>query len=250
MNQEPSLPEGSTRKSKPVPLSGTRAERYMVVVHVDEATLHEHGDVGLSELHDGTRISAETSRRLACDSSVVKIHRGADGEVKRAGRRMRTVSPQLRRALEARDRGCRFPGCGARFTEAHHVVHWQDGGETTVDNSLLLCRRHHRAVHEGGVTVCLDVNGQAVFFTPKGKALAGAPPRRLRAAERPGGAGANGCERKPGGGPAPGIGPSPVDGTAFEAPELADWAGMPKYSRDRHILWEEEARAREALDPP
>ena len=137
---------------------------------------------------------------------------------------MRTVNSQLRRALEARDRGCRFPGCGARFTEAHHVVHWQDGGETTLDNCLLLCRRHHRAVHEGAVTVCLDVNGQVVFFTPKGKALAGAPPRRLPPPSGPGGCG-------------------------FEVPAVTEWGGMPTYNHDRDIPWEEEARAWEAVDP-
>jgi hypothetical protein len=224
---------GSEGAPKPaLPLSGSRAERYMVMIHVDEATLREDGEPGLSELHDGTRISAETSRRLACDCSVVTIHRGPDGQVRRAGRRRRTVSPQLRRALEARDRGCRFPGCGARFTEAHHVVHWQDGGETTVDNSLLLCRRHHRAVHEGGVTVCLDVNGQAVFFTPKGKALAGAPPRKLQPTKRPGD-------------PASG-GPNP---SGFEPPKVNAWAAAARYNRDHHIPWAEEARAWEVLDP-
>ncbi|MBT8396631.1 MAG: HNH endonuclease, partial [Gemmatimonadetes bacterium] len=76
---------------------------------------------------------------------------GENRQVRRAGRRTRTVSPSLRRALEARDRGCRFPGCGLRFAEAHHDKHWADGGETRLRNLVLLCRRHHRAVHEGGV---------------------------------------------------------------------------------------------------
>ncbi|MFH1765010.1 MAG: HNH endonuclease signature motif containing protein [Gemmatimonadota bacterium] len=60
--------------------------------------------------------------------------------------------------------------------EAHHVKHWADGGETSLANGCLLCHRHHRAVHEGGVQVCLDVKRQVVFFTPRGKALLGAPP--------------------------------------------------------------------------
>lgn len=64
------------------------------------------------------------------------------------GRRTRTIPPALRRALEVRDRGCRFPGCGLRFTDAHHVVHWADGGETSLENTVLLCRYHHRLVHE------------------------------------------------------------------------------------------------------
>ncbi|MCY4646109.1 MAG: HNH endonuclease signature motif containing protein [Gammaproteobacteria bacterium] len=68
----------------------------------------------------------------------------------------------MRRALEERDRGCRFPGCASRFTEAHHVRHWADGGETSLSNLLLLCRRHHRAVHEGRVRVCTDRAGLAL----------------------------------------------------------------------------------------
>jgi hypothetical protein len=93
------------------------------------------------------------------------------------GRRTRTVPPSLRRALEARDRGCRFPGCGLRFTDAHHVKHWADGGETSLRNLVLLCHRHHRAVHEGGVTVCIDKKEQVVFFTPNGRAISDAPRR-------------------------------------------------------------------------
>lgn len=98
-----------------------------------------------------------------------------DGRIVGVGRRTRTVSPSLRRALEARDRGCRFPGCGLRFTDAHHVRHWADGGETNLSNLVLLCRRHHRAVHEGGVRVCIGKDQRIVFFTPKGAVLAGAP---------------------------------------------------------------------------
>ena len=159
-------------------VSGSRAERYQVMLHVDADTLKEDGEPGRSELEDGTRVTAVTSRRIACDAGLVTIAHAPDGEVIGAGRRIRTVNPSIRRALEARDRGCRFPGCGLRFTEAHHVKHWADGGETTLRNLTLLCKTHHRAVHEGGVRVCVDRNGQIVFFTPKGKALLGAPPRQ------------------------------------------------------------------------
>ncbi len=132
------------------PLSGTRAERYQVMLHVDADTLSEDGGLGQSELEDGTRVSAETSRRLACDAAVVEIGHAQDGSVLGVGRKTRTIPPSLRRALEARDRGCRFPGCGLRFTDAHHVRHWADGGETSLDNLLLLCSHHHRLVHEQG----------------------------------------------------------------------------------------------------
>ncbi len=154
--------------------SGTRAERYQVTVHAEMSTLEEHGEGGRSEL-DGVRVSAETSRRMACDASLVHmLHR--EGQVVSVGRKTRTIPPHLRRALEERDRGCRYPGCGSRFTEAHHVKHWADGGETSLANTVLLCRRHHRLVHEGGVRMALDAKGQALFFTPGGKMLASVPP--------------------------------------------------------------------------
>ena len=132
------------------PVSGTRAERYQVLLHVDVDTLSAEGGLGQSELEDGTRVSAETSRRVACDGAVVRIGHAPDGSVLDVGRRTRTIPPALRRALEARDRGCRFPGCGLRFTDAHHVKHWADGGETKLENLVLLCSHHHRLVHEEG----------------------------------------------------------------------------------------------------
>ncbi len=219
------------------PISGTRAERYQVMLHVDADTLNEEAEPGLSELEDGTRVSAETSRRIACDASVVKIARGPDGQVLGAGRRTRTVPPSVRRALEARDRGCRFPGCGLRFTEAHHVKHWADGGESDLRNTVLLCRKHHRAVHEGGIRVCLDMKGQVAFFTPRGKALLGAPPM-----------------------PPNPLAEGPMAGRpAFDGPETlgqnkrkplvgSPLAGTPRWKRDRDIPWEVEAQAWEALD--
>ncbi len=207
------------------PISGSRTERTQVMLHVDAETLSESGEPGISELEDGTRVSAETARRMACDTGVVEVtvddpdspgrHRGsrrcyrsnngatdrAEGlrtnvgatestanlrtNVLDAGRRTRTVPPALRRALEVRDRGCRYPGCGLRFTDAHHIQHWADGGETSLRNLVLLCRRHHRAAHEGGMRVCMDRNQKVVFLTPRGRALTDAAPmlprRRLRA---------------------------------------------------------------------
>ena len=154
--------------------SGSRAERYQVVVHTDAATLAERGETGRSEL-DGVRVCAETSRRMACDAARVAMgHR--DGEVVSVGRRTRIVPPHIRRALEERDRGCRYPGCASRFTEAHHVKHWADGGETSLANTILLCRRHHRLVHEGGTRMALDRDGKAAFFTREGQVIASAPP--------------------------------------------------------------------------
>jgi hypothetical protein len=155
---------------------GSRGDRYQVVVHVDAEVLTADGDEsGSSWLADGSRVSAETSRRLACDSARVVMRHAADGRVLDVGRRTRAISPGLRRALEHRDSGCRFPGCGRKLCDAHHVEHWADGGGTSLANTLLLCRRHHRAVHEEGFSVELAPGGEARFYRPNGRPFPEAP---------------------------------------------------------------------------
>jgi len=92
------------------------------------------------------------------------------------GRRTRTIPPATRRALRARDGSCCFPGCNnRRFLHAHHVQHWARGGETSLDNLVLLCRRHHRLVHEGGYTVERHPDRQLCFRDPDGVALPSVP---------------------------------------------------------------------------
>jgi len=162
---------------KSAPVSGTKAERYQVLLHVDAETLSEDGSgLGQSELEDGTRVSAETSRRLACDAAVVEIGHGRDGSVLDVGRKTRTIPPSVRRALEVRDRGCRFPGCGLRFTDAHHIRHWADGGETSLNNLLLLCSHHHRLLHEEGWKIeWWGKDRQPAFIDPRGQTHLGRP---------------------------------------------------------------------------
>ena len=116
--------------------------------------------------HGAVDVSAETSRRLSCDASVVPMHHDADGAVLDVGRKTRTVPPSIRRALQARDHTCRFPGCTARRCDAHHVEHWVDGGATSLDNLVLLCRRHHRAVHEGGFELRQHDDGTTTSCAP------------------------------------------------------------------------------------
>ncbi len=143
-----------------------RANRFQVVLHVG----------GGAPQVGGLNVSAETSRRLACDAGLVVMAHEADGSILDVGRKRRTVPAALRRALEVRDRGCQFPGCGARHTDAHHITHWADGGKTKLDNLVLACRRHHRALHEGGWTVRLDAEGRAIFHRPDGRPLPDVPP--------------------------------------------------------------------------
>ena len=158
------------------PTSSAGPDHRLVVIHVDEDALAGAGSGGDAVLEDGTRVSAETSRRLACDAARVRMTHAADGTVVAVGRKTRAVPPALRRSLDQRDGGCRFPGCGSRFCDAHHVRHWADGGETRLDNLVLLCRRHHRAVHEDGFRLEMD-DGLPRFRRPDGTPLRESPPR-------------------------------------------------------------------------
>jgi hypothetical protein len=148
-------------------------DRHQVIVHVDEAALA--GAEGGCELAEGPALAPETARRLACDATAVELkERG--GEPLSVGRKTRSIPPALRRALRRRDRGCRFPGCeNHRFVDAHHIEHWARGGETSVDNLVLLCRRHHRLVHEGGYLVERLAAGKLRFRYPWGEPLPDAP---------------------------------------------------------------------------
>ncbi|HEY4059471.1 MAG TPA: DUF222 domain-containing protein [Kofleriaceae bacterium] len=127
---------------------------------------------------DGTCISAETARRLACDCGVVHIHEDANGNSINVGRKYRSLSASLKRALLKRDTTCRFPGCCNRvYVQGHHIQHWVFGGETKLDNLICLCDHHHRFVHEYGYTVTLDEKQQSTFFTPSGKPVPDVPSR-------------------------------------------------------------------------
>jgi len=155
---------------------GAPGERYQVVVHVDAPVLADPEQPGQSVLEDGARVSAETSQRLACDASRVVMRQDEEGRVVEIGARTRTIPPALRRALHHRDRGCRFPGCGVRFGQGHHIHHWAHGGPTTLSNLALLCRRHHRAVHEEGFQVARGPDGALRFRRPDGRPLPEVPP--------------------------------------------------------------------------
>ncbi|HEX5421211.1 MAG TPA: DUF222 domain-containing protein [Gammaproteobacteria bacterium] len=176
--------------------SGSSADRYQVVVHIDQSLLagspalidraDRRGDSNIEpqrawdrcELEDGDALAMETARRLACDSSLVGISENADGEPLNVGRKTRSISPALSRALKSRDGGCRFPGCGRTyFTQGHHVKHWADGGETKLGNLITLCHFHHSLVHEGGFSVEVTGDGGFVFRQPDGTRIEeGGPP--------------------------------------------------------------------------
>ncbi len=123
-----------------------------------------------------SEIGAEAARRLVCDPGV-SVAQLRDGVVLDLGREHRYAPPAMRRRLDVRDDGCRFPGCTrhAARCHAHHVVHWADGGPTSEDNVLLLCPRHHHAVHDGGWS--LEFDGRHARWTdPHGRPYRTPPP--------------------------------------------------------------------------
>lgn len=150
-------------------LSGRSApERHQVVLHVDADSLE-------GRLAGGEVLAPSVVRRLCCDATLVAAVDRA-GRTLDVGRRTRAIPPALRRALQARDGGCRFPGCRAtRLLDAHHVEHWADGGATAADNLVSLCRHHHRAIHERGFAVVVGEAGEPEFRRPDGSPIAPHP---------------------------------------------------------------------------
>jgi hypothetical protein len=144
--------------------SSSTADHYQVVVHVDDKSLR--GGVGRADL------PIDTIKRLTCDGSALTIVEDSDGTPLDVGRKKRTVSAALKRALWSRDRGCTFPGCGnKRYVDAHHVRHWADGGETSADNLVLLCSYHHRLLHEGAFRIATGADAVRYFQRPDGRAI-------------------------------------------------------------------------------
>ena len=129
------------------------------------------GQAGASWTMSGP-VSPATARRLACDASVLPVVLGGPSEPLDVGRRTPVVSTTLRRAVVLRDQRCRFPTCTwpHSWCDAHHATHWADGGETALANLVLLCRPHHRLVHEGGFALRLE-EGRPVFRRPEGSVI-------------------------------------------------------------------------------
>ena len=124
--------------------------------------------VGRATLGDATTLSPQAARYLACDAQVVPAVLGTTSAPLDIGRADRIVPAAIRRALELRDRGCAFPSCDrpAKWTQSHHVVYWSDGGPTSLDNLVLLCRAHHRLVHHSDWEIRM-VDGVPVFRPPE-----------------------------------------------------------------------------------
>jgi len=140
------------------------SDDYLVTIHVDQSAL-ANGN-GRSSL------PIESVKRLCCDGHSVILGEDENGEPLNIGRKTRTVPTAIKRALVARDKSCAFPGCHhKRFVDAHHIQHWSAGGETSLDNLMLLCSQHHKLVHEGGFAIERDYQDRWFFKRPDGRAV-------------------------------------------------------------------------------
>jgi len=130
---------------------------------------------GVCQIAGGPGLCKETARRLACDAAVLTVTEDSSGGLLDLGRRTRRPSRALRRALRHRDGHCQFPGCTRTRTEAHHIVHWIDGGATALANLTSLCGYHHHRLHEGGYRVVRERSGALCFVRKDGKVLPQVP---------------------------------------------------------------------------
>jgi len=174
----PSRPDGAVALAESFlaghSTTGNGGERFQVMLHLEQDVLGPDGAFSAT-LDDGTRVSPETLRRVACDCGLVVASQGEELNI---GRRARTIPPAIRRALMLRDRGCSFPGCThRRFLHGHHIQHWLHGGETSVQNLASLCTAHHHLVHEGGWSIERTAEGELKFTLPTGKPLPPSPTR-------------------------------------------------------------------------
>ena len=149
-------------------LPTTNGARPTLVVTTELAALQQQLGAQGGDLRWAGPVCGETVRRLACDAGIIPVVLGAAGEPLDVGRLSYPVTMAIRRALEARDRGCAFPGCERPPTwcAAHHIWHWEDGGPTSVSNTVLLCDRHHVVVHHRGWTVRIAEHGLPEFTPP------------------------------------------------------------------------------------
>jgi hypothetical protein len=148
--------------------AGTIPGRPHLQVTASFETLAGHCGSPAGELEFSPPICRATVERLACDCSLTRVILDSDSMVIDVGRTKRVVNGSRARALRARDKGCRFPGCDrpASWTNAHHLVHWARGGTTDLDNLVLLCHRHHWLVHEGGWQLVKRDDGGLLAIPP------------------------------------------------------------------------------------
>jgi len=165
------LVDVSTERLADGPHPVVRGEHIEVRVIVDAHILDGTAEGGICAIDGVGPVPRTTVERLLCDCKVSYATLRPDGALD-VGRTQRTPNRRQRRALEFRDKGCRFYGCpNRRYVQAHHVVLWDHGGPTDLDNLILLCPEHHRLFHEGGYTIDALGNGQFTFRQADGRVI-------------------------------------------------------------------------------
>jgi hypothetical protein len=161
----------ASRQLKSGDLPDVHGQRPHLTLTASLETLRRQEGAPPAELGSAGPIHAETARRIACDSVRTETIVSETGDALSVGRASRTIPAPIRTALSLRDKGCRFPGCDRppEWTDGHHIKHWADGGETSLQNLVLICRRHHRMVHERGWELRLDAEGAVTVEEPRGQ---------------------------------------------------------------------------------
>jgi len=150
-------------------------DRATILIHTDIQTLLNA--TGTATIADGPALAHDTLRRLACDARLQLAITDPDHSTVGVGRTTRTIPPWLNRLVRLRDRSCRFPNCRrTRWTQAHHIVHWADGGPTDLNNLITLCGFHHRLIHEHGWTIHGQPGDKITWHRPDGHAFQPKPP--------------------------------------------------------------------------
>ena len=195
------------------------SDAYQVFVHVNANDAHPDNRLngGHTTYTDDRRcLAPHMARQLACDASRRTVLENERGEVLNIGRRSRIVPWHIAHALRIRDGGCRFPGCNQyRWTDAHHIHHWADGGETSLENMVTLCRYHHRELHRGEYRIEHGAGGELIFVDAQQQAIP--PAIHPQFGDEPGSGGAAGTADTP---DAPGATDTPdvtSDATAITA---------------------------------
>jgi 5-methylcytosine-specific restriction endonuclease McrA len=163
------------------------AEVYQVVVHVGTDAIGvsaetpppapgDPADPARCHVEDGAALSVTTAQMIGCSAALSWLLHGAGGRVLDLGRRRRRPNAALRKAARERDHGrCRYPGCESRKVDLHHIQYWSNGGRTSLDNLVSLCKRHHMAVHDRGCLIAARPGGTVAFYAPDGTPVPASP---------------------------------------------------------------------------
>ena len=161
--------------------TGGRHRPHLNVFTDYENLVDPTGTAGGGWLADGSLLDGRTIQRLACDAGFHRVVTAGRSSILDYGHKHQHVPTNLFNALVARDRGCRFPGCDrpAKWTEAHHILHWAQHGPTAIGNLVLLCSRHHHLLHLPGWHIKLLPDATVEVTRPNGQVLVDRPPGRL-----------------------------------------------------------------------